>query len=364
MPEVNFNTIFSSGNVHHSEFIKKIDVVSNTQLGKISAIPFGCETSIEDRLLNRMIGPRLVEKIKQFDEGISQFKISHIKRSKLTEEEITGNFFIYKAENYENIYLALTFEQGDFYHHELKPLLNSLYPDFLFAFYKSNSLRDLINSFAHLNSLTEIIIKRASQKLRFEDDKSMSAVTWPNMKLDEAFSFIHENNGWFKSLKFEGRRHEKTIAEISIDRHARIRTDRQFEMVFNGFIVPAFEILNSNYQLYGKRSRKENIDRKPKPLSIDFKTSLFENVSTNKVFINAMNSLEKASVSVVHGNPYIQMSVIDYIDGSNMDIWVLSENQIIIVPQMKGTIAGIKRLVNHIFDTFAEGEVNNYELIN
>jgi hypothetical protein len=223
-------------------------------------------------------------------------------------------------------------------------------------------MKQLIQEFSINNSITEIEIKRASQKLRFQEERSMSAVTWPNMSLNEAFSFLHENNGWFKSLQFEAKRYNNVITEISIDRQGRIRTDRQFMMVYDGFIKPLAKILNGNYQLFSKRSRREVANLAPRPLSIDYSTDVFNDVTANKSFITAVSKLEKASISVLHGNPYIQMSVTDYIDGSSFDIWVLKSNQIIVVPQMKGTIAGIKRLVNHIFDSFAEGEINNYEI--
>jgi hypothetical protein len=55
------------------------------------------------------------------------------------------------------------------------------------------------------------------------------------------------------------------------------------------------------------------------------------------------------------------MSVIDYFDGSAFDIWVLSSSQLVIVPQMKGTVPAIKRLVNHIFDSYAEGKIKDYK---
>jgi hypothetical protein len=39
---------------------------------------------------------------------------------------------------------------------------------------------------------------------------------------------------------------------------------------------------------------------------------------------------------------------------------VLDEQQVVIVPQLKGTVASIKRLINHVFDDYAEGHLHNY----
>jgi len=38
----------------------------------------------------------------------------------------------------------------------------------------------------------------------------------------------------------------------------------------------------------------------------------------------------------------------------------LSPKIIAIVPQMKGSVAAIERLVNHIFDSYAEGKIVDY----
>lgn len=362
MAPLNFIQDIYNESFDRFELLKRLDIASNTQLVKISMIPFGCETDPEIYLSRRYTGNRIIEKIRDLGDTISLFKLIHNIGYKKDQRIITGNFFIFKSLDFDNVYIAATIENSEFYHRELRPLLNGIYPEFLFAFIKSVSLKQIIQDFSVANSITEVKIKRASQKIRFQDERSMSAVTWPNMSLEDAFSFINDNNGWFKSLQFEVLRNEHTISEIFIDRQGRVRTDRQLLQIFNGFIKPACALLNSNYQLFSNRSRKYVDNLSPKPLSIDYSGDLFETVTVNEKFINAISKLDKSTVSVVHGNPYIHMIVSDYNDGSSFDIWVLKRNQIIIVPQMKGTVAGIKRLVNHIFDSFAEGEVNNYQL--
>lgn len=361
MSIIDFDQGFFRDSFNRDEFINRLDVASNTQVIKISLIPFGCETNPDNIFNQRFIGKRYVEKIKNVGDTISIFRINHTIGYGKDSRTVTGNFFIFKYEEFANIYIALTFESSDFFHNELKPLLNNIYPEFLFIFIKSLSMKRLIEEFSVRNDISNIEIKRASQKLRFQEEKPMSAITWPNMSLTEAFNFINENNGWFKSLQFEAKRYGSTVTEISLDRQGRIRADRQFRLVYESFVRPLAVMLNDNLTLFSKRSRREVENLAPRPLAVNYVDEIFKDVSVNKTFINTMSRMEKASVSVLHGNPYIQMSVTDYCDGSSFDIWVLKNNQIIIVPQLKGTVAGIKRLVNHIFDSFAEGEISNYE---
>jgi hypothetical protein len=362
MTPIDFNQGIYQGSVNRTELLRRLDIASNTQFIKISMIPFGCEMDPEDQIGQRFIGKRYVEKVKDFGDTIKLYKLNHSIDFGSDPRLISGYFFIFRYEESENVFIAVTLENSGFFHHELKPLLNNIFPEFLFAFVKSNSMKKLIQEFSINNDITDIEIKRASQKLRFQEERSMSAVTWPNMSLDEAFAFIHENNGWFKSIQFEAKRYNNTVTEISIDRQGRVRTDRQFNMVYESFIKPLAKMLRDNYKLFSKRSRREVENLAPRPLSIDYLTDIFEDIAINKSFITAISRMGKASVSVIHGNPYVQMSVTDYIDGSSFDIWVLKNNQIIVVPQLKGTVAGIKRLVSHIFDSFAEGEINNYEI--
>lgn len=362
MSPLDFNQKFYEDSFSREEFLRRLDVASNSSYIKISMIPFGCTHDPVDFLNQRYIGKKYIELIRDIGDEIKLYKLTHSIGSGTAQNVVSGKFFIFKYDDLSNVYVAITFENSNFYHKELKPLFNALFPDFIFNFIKSDSLKKLIQEFSDRNDITDIEIKRASQKLRYQDDQSMSAVTWPNMQLEDAFRFIHENNGWFKSLKFNAKRHDSIVTEVSIDRQGRTRTDRQFLLVYDSFVRPSARMLIDNYRLFSNRSRRITENFSPRPLSIDYSNDVFNDVSVNKTFINVVSKLEKASVSVLHGNPYLQLSITDYIDGSSFDVWVLQSDQIIIVPQLKGTVAAIKRLINHIFDTFAEGDINNYEI--
>ena len=87
----------------------------------------------------------------------------------------------------------------------------------------------------------------------------------------------------------------------------------------------------------------------------------FNWVYQNNGWFQSLRRLNKVSISVLHGNPYIHLSVIDYFDGSTFDLWVLNSRQLFIVPQMRGSVFSIKRLINHIFDSYTEGDIKDYQ---
>jgi hypothetical protein len=249
------------------------------------------------------------------------------------------------------------------------PFFESLYPHLIMTFLTHKRLRKLLEKFQMDNQFTDLIINRASHKIRFnekgEDKKEVPMVSWPKMGLKEAFNWVYQNNGWFQSLQFTAKRDYKPITEVSITRQGIVRADRLFSKVFAGFILPVCKIIHENIEFFGNRGRRENRDLSAKPLAIDFGPDQFPDTSENIRFIKSLKRLNKASVSVLHGNPYIHLSVIDYFDGSTFDLWVLNSNQLVIVPQMKGSISSIKRLIHHIFDTYAEGDIREYrEILN
>lgn len=361
MSKIDFHSSFYNSISSRDELINNLKTISGTENKTISAIPFGSELSVPEIFENNTHGNRYVEKINE-GEGVILYKLFHDIKYKGEEKEREGLFFIYDHPSYENVHIAFCIEDSKFFHHELRPFLAKLYPDIVFAFIKHHKLKKLIENFKLNNYISEIRIARASQKLRFENDRIMSAVTWPKMSIDEAFTWVYENNGWFNSLQFDViSSQNNTLAKIFITRQGVIRTDRYFGKVLESFIQPVCKLLDENFQFFSHRSRCETEDLSVKPLVIEYEEQLFEDVNQNQRFIQSIEKMDSASVSVLHGNPYIHLSLIDYYDGSVFDLWVLKSNQIVIVPQMKGTVASIKRVINHIFDSFAEGEVKNYE---
>ncbi|MFX0139071.1 MAG: hypothetical protein ACFFDN_35850, partial [Candidatus Hodarchaeota archaeon] len=56
-------------------------------------------------------------------------------------------------------------------------------------------------------------------------------------------------------------------------------------------------------------------------------------------------------------NPYVHVTITDYIDNSNYEIWVLSDNRISIVPQTVCSMSSLNRLCDHISKDFQEGNI-------
>ena len=332
----------------------------------VKSIPFSSERHPSKLLVEIQSKSRDIKILKKY-EGVQLYRMTYNCKEGNEIKEESGNFFILEHPDYNKVYVALTIESNDFFRRAMLPSFERLYPHVMMTFITHKRLRKLLEKFQVENQFSDLIITRASHKFRFnkkgKHDKVVPMVSWPNMDLEEAFDWVYKNNGWFQSLQFQGIRQNSPVTEISITRQGVVRAATMFSKVFEGFVLPICKTILENIEFFGNRSRRDNRDLSAKPLAIDFGPDQFADSSENMEFIQSLKRLNKASVSVIHGNPYIHLSVVDYFDGSTFDLWVLNSRQLVIVPQMKGSISSIKRVINHIFDTYAEGDILDYKEI-
>ena len=361
---IDFVKPFYERSYNRTSIITGIDAILSSENIFVSAIPFSCDESPYEIFPEIEKSSRRAILINKNDD-IQLFKLDYHFKNRESKKQDSGYFFIYKNKEYKNVYVALTIESSFFFTHALLPFIKSIFPRASLTFITHKRLKKLLLEFQINNQFTDLIITRASQRLRFEEagkhKQVVPIVSWPEMDLNEAFNWVYQNNGWFQSLQFEAKRDLYTATVVYLTREGIVRTNNLFSKVFESFVLPVCKTIYENIEIFGHRSRRENPDLSARPLTIDFRAEQFSDSSENIKFIQSMKLLKTASISVLHGNPYINMSIIDYLDGSTFDLWVVNQSQLIIVPQMKGSIAAIKRLINHIFDKYAEGEIRDYE---
>jgi hypothetical protein len=189
----------------------------------------------------------------------------------------------------------------------------------------------------------------------------MSTLTWNNSSIDDAKEWLDENDGFFKSIQFKAIEVDREVTNSFIDRRGTMRIDKNFSKLFTSCIVPILSMLDSYMKLFENRGRRDNKLLKVRPLEINFETQVFMEKENHVKFIKMMTYLEDTSISVLHANPYMHLSIMDYDDGSSYDLWVVNASQILLVPQLRSSIISLKRIVNHIFDYYAEGEIRDHE---
>ena len=114
--------------------------------------------------------------------------------------------------------------------------------------------------------------------------------------------------------------------------------------------------------IFAYRSKKASA-KNPEPIVLEFPTEVFALGERNREIVDAIAELDNASISVFHSNPYIHISMLDYLDGSSYDFWVLSSSRMIIYPALRASTASMSRLLSHLFEEISDGKVEEYKNI-
>lgn len=346
--------------------VREIDAVLAAHRVTAGALPFYSETD-PAAWLPSVSRPSCRLSLADRSEGLLSFQCTLRRESGTGASQVQeGRFFVYEHPRYRNVYVLLTLEPT-FCFERLKDLVSRAFPKAITTFITHRRLRRLLEEFSAQHELSRLVIRRASFRIRFEEgDRAQRSriwpgVGWPDMELQEAFDWVYQQNGWFQSLQFDACRDHQVPAKIGFTRQGVTRTSGLFSHVFAGFVEPVCKVIDENVRFFGQRSRRDRADLSVRPLGIEFEPEQIAESEERRRFIAAMRRFRSASVSVLHGNPYVHLSVLDYYDGSAFDVWVLSGNEITIVPQMKGSVAAIKRLVHHVFDSYAEGHLRDHQ---
>jgi hypothetical protein len=183
--------------------------------------------------------------------------------------------------------------------------------------------------------------------------------------------FEEETPRFLTRVRMYVRTQEKLSRDSNMPaKQARVGITRESEFLCRGLVAEIVSCVVSaieekaaqKLQLFAGRSREGSENLAPRPLAIQYAENIFSTPAVNKRLIHAIRSMPKVSLSVYHPNPYLHGAVLDHMDGSLTDIWVLSGNRIILVPQMRSTFAALERLSAHIRDCFAEGKIVNWSL--
>src|SRR5260370_6907850 len=117
------------------------------------------------------------------------------------------------------------------------------------------------------------------------------------------------------------------------------------------------EIAEQKIKFFSNRLRRLTRAFEPRPISITYDVAEFTTQADTNNFVSIMRKMSGTSCSVLHDNPYIHLSVVDTDDGSAADLWVVKNDEILLVPQLRASEAALKRFVNYIFEEWREGSV-------
>lgn len=230
-------------------------------------------------------------------------------------------------------------------------------------FFSQSELYKLLTDSEALFPGAQLRVKAHSRKQRLTSGRRAFEVsrTRTDKTLETVFREAEDQNSWFQSVSFDYFVEGRAPAEVSamISKYGVLACSAGFERFRLTVLNDMAGIARQKFQFFDNRSRMKTTDFEAKPITIRYGRSMFKLGEENTKFIAIMRKMPGASCSVVHGNPYMHLSILDGDDSSGSDLWVFQEDELLVVPQIRASASALKHLVNYIFEEWGEGELIN-----
>jgi hypothetical protein len=181
--------------------------------------------------------------------------------------------------------------------------------------------------------------------------------------LADALALLKERGLWIHSAGFDyviASGGDRLSCYGRISRECAFTAGREFSWFYDNVLVPAKTEVVETLKFYANRARKETVGHAPRPIVIEYPEAIFEDKSKHQKLVQSLKRLKRASISVLHANPYFRSSLVDFTDGSSYEVWILSQTRIIVTPQFRATSASMGRVIDHILTDFGEGDVRDF----
>lgn len=232
-------------------------------------------------------------------------------------------------------------------------LANQTYPYARRPFLTSIDLVRLINDLAEENSWKAIsldVIGYDRETHKFRRDMKRQSI-------DEALDEMREQGRDLHRATISfGSESEAEVYRASFDRYGTAAVFRGpiFKTVL-GFVLP---VLNKHYASCRKLAigREKSIS-KQKMIQLVFPAGTFGTHDKMAAICTALRRGNGLSVSTIHLNPYLQAQVLDFMAGEAVEVIILDDNTVSLIPRSENSRGTLERVVSTVFRFFGEGQV-------
>jgi len=280
------------------------------------------------------------------EEGFYGVNLSRtIKRS---DRNIEGSFALYQHKD-SPIWTAVTGYSPDFFNRGLCWVFSQAEPNISDFFVDSNELKRVLRRIEEKLS-AEILVSKAVVYSRSEE----GTISFRTRPYKAVFSDEQLQNGYVDKLNFSVRRQGDEFFSGFISREGVTKVESGDPQMFRRYLLGAFvETVTEKLEILSQRDRDSSNDISE--IEVEFESEVLNSPSDNKQLIEALSNLKKSTVTVYHDNPYAHVSLVDFVDGSNCDIYVTGSNSVSIVPGHKGSVNSLMRVANQVSKEFQEG---------
>ncbi len=294
-------------------------------------------------------------KIQQYNDFALVRLRREIVRSNIEDgrREVTGEFAVYKR---NRVWTAFTSDGPDFFHLGLIRYLESYRPRISKIFLSSKEMRGVLQRLSE--DLDCEIIAQKAVLYSHEEEGQITFEKKPYLML---FNFAENNDMFVDKIEF------KLLAQGKIALHAFLSRQAittfhsgKSAYLFRRLIPLLVGLGRSKDKLFTDKGRALG-ELLLKPIQITYEKDVLGNPSDSQRLIRALGNLGRAAITVYHSNPYVHVSLLDFVDGSNFDIYSGESDNVTIVPNFNCTVHSLMRVHEQINRDFHEGHIMEAE---
>jgi hypothetical protein len=298
---------------------------------------------------------------------VAQYIHVQVTRRRRAEKRTISGTILVLPTDYDRVYIIFTLGSSEFVKEVLVPLLDQCNPRLFLPYVTSKSLEKVVLTASKHEDILDFEVSDVGARSRIENKKSRrirSERIWTEEPVENVLSILRDRGQWLQSLSFHCKiknGDDAIFCTGNMSRRCIFRVQGDFQWFKKRIIDPTISEAVQTMKFYLNRARQETPNNEPRPIVIEYAEAIFRDKSQNRRLVHSLNRLSKANVSVIHANPYFHASVVDFTDGSSYEVWVLSENRIIVTPQFRATVSSIGRVCDHILSSFEEGDVKDFQ---
>ncbi len=255
---------------------------------------------------------------------------------------------------------------AEFFSKRVSRIIKGSHPRILAAAVSSETLLKALRSYekgtGRQLALAGYVVKKAvGAKLKTER-------TWNPREEDAGtiegvFEEARNGGGYVSSVRVLAGPESDPDLDLSVSRKGLVSVRAgTFGGVFAWLLRPMAREAMESRAMLSKLGRGENEDRAPRPLLVKFGASVFRDEQMMKKFLKIMKKYPNCSYSVMRGgDPHVHMLVLDWNDKSSFSIMTVSDDELLVIPQIKSSAAALMRFSEFLTSSFREGAIKRCE---
>ena len=279
--------------------------------------------------------------------GLTVLRLAHVQR------RLEGSVAICPG-RFDGVWLVMTDmkRSSDDYRHLVEPVLQLMASRAPGAWLSTADTQEV------LYELEERLHLKLTPGRVISSNRERSSIEYMKKRrsLADVFGELRERELVLRSLDFTAfGKGSRLVLAAGIDRWMRLKYRGGSRALLDDHLVSAVEAKLRQHVRRLDVPREDALSGRP--IVFRFSRAVLTDRSRNQELLGTLATLRNVSVCAFHLNPYLHVALVDYTDGSNMDIFADDPVTLSVIPGKRCSVAAISRAFNAVYAHFASGQI-------